>query len=139
LRRGDAVRSIGLFGGFGSIADGFASLGEGMGRLMSIDVDDPDNGSGRWLYKKKPLHPCVLPFYTDASVGDMWQCAECGSQWIVVTGEDDKVRMERIQASPIWRQGQTTGTGGYGYTYTTGPYWYSSETRTEGPKDPENP
>jgi hypothetical protein len=138
-RRFDPIRSIGLLGGFGSIADGFATLGEGMGDLMGVDVDDPDDGSGRWLYKKKPLHPCVLPFFTDASVGDMWQCGECGSQWVVVSDVGGKVKMERIQAPPVWHQGQTTGTGGYGYTYTTGPYWYSSETRTERRGDPENP
>jgi hypothetical protein len=133
-RRFDPIRSIGLLGGFRSIADGFETLGDGMGDLMGIGVDDPGNSGGAWIHRKKPPHPCVLPDLTDASEGDVWQC-ECGAQWLVEV-VDEEPTMTRIAASPTWYQGHTTGTNGYGYTYTTTPYWYSSRTEERRGDDP---
>jgi hypothetical protein len=128
-RRFDPIRSIGLLGGFNSIADGFATLGEGMGDLMGTNAVD-DGGGGAWIHKRKPPHPCALPDIADASWGDVWQC-ECGTQWVVTNDQNGTLKMDRIQAPAMWGYpGHTTGTGGYGYTTYTmpGAYWWSSST-----------
>jgi hypothetical protein len=133
FRDGDAIRSIRLRGGFASIADGFATLGGGMGSLMG-DTPIDDSSGGRWVHRNKPLHPCVLPDLEDASVGEVWQCGTCGSMWIATHSHNgDPLVMVRTNAPTLW----STATNGYGYTYTSStPTWYSyREERRGGDSD----
>lgn len=53
--------------------------------------------SGKWIQRKQTEHSCKKPSSINevrlATEGDIWECGECGSQWLVTkvrTGFDPR-------------------------------------------------